>query len=328
MLPRAVLCTSPRRGASHRTQVAEFTRRRCQRWLDGERRELWEDLASHGRGRRRAAARESTANSRHRRCRRLAAEGEYAGACAALTDPPMLERDAAVEAELRSKHPLSAPPRLAALGAPSVAAVPEFSAELVTYAVRGFRRGSAPGPTGLRPDHLREALGTAHSDEVAAHLATLCQLLARGEAPEALAVHFAGARLHALPKKGGGVRPVAVGETLRRLVAKLLCEQVRDDARSLLWPLQVGVAAPGGAEVAVHAARQWAQRNAGNRSKVLVKVDFENAFNTVDREALLRDPGPAEGLTPPRLTPPRHHEAPDSTPVLRLLLPDLNSWNI
>ncbi len=63
---------------------------------------------------------------------------------------------------------------------------------------------------------------------------------------------------------------------------------VQESAWLYLAPLQVGVATPAGAEGAVHTVRSWAHRSAGDRQKVLVKVDFENAFNTVSRAALLR----------------------------------------
>ena len=91
----------------------------------------------------------------------------------------------------------------------------------------------------------------------------------------------------ALPKKDGGLRPVAVGETARRLVAKCLCSQVSDAARDRLAPQQVGVALPGGCEAAVHVSRQWFARHAGSRQKMFVKLDLSNAFNTLDRQALL-----------------------------------------
>ncbi|CAE7525196.1 unnamed protein product, partial [Symbiodinium sp. CCMP2456] len=171
-------------------------------------------------------------------------------------------------AELRDKHPAAAAPDLAVLGPARPALVPEFDAEAVIKAVRSFHRASAPGPSGLRPDHVREALATPHGDEVIAHLVSLSNLLARGEAPAAVAVHFAGASLHALPKKHGGLRPIAVGETLRRLVGKLLCSAVRVEARRHLWPLQLGVAVPNGAEAAVHVTRQWSDRNALDLDKV------------------------------------------------------------
>ena len=52
-----------------------------------------------------------------------------------------------------------------------MAATLEFSVDDVVRAARSFRRGSAGGPTGLRGEHLREALDSARGDEVGAHLA-------------------------------------------------------------------------------------------------------------------------------------------------------------
>ena len=62
------------------------------------------------------------------------------------------------------EHPQGALPDLAALETSRRSAVPEFSAGDVASAIRSFKHASGPGPTGLRPDHLREALGTAHAD--------------------------------------------------------------------------------------------------------------------------------------------------------------------
>ena len=50
----------------------------------------------------------------------------------------------------------------------------------------------------------------------------MVRLLVNGEAPREVAPFLAGANLTALPKKDMTVRPVAVGETWRRLVAKCL----------------------------------------------------------------------------------------------------------
>ena len=52
----------------------------------------------------------------------------------------------------------------------------------------------------------------------------------------------------AVPKPAGGIRPIAIGETLRRLVGKCLMSTVRDDARNHFWPEQAGVAVPAGAD--------------------------------------------------------------------------------
>ena len=78
---------------------------------------------------------------------------------------------------------------------------------------------------------------------------------------------------------------------------------VREEASSHFWPAQAGVAVKGGAEKAVHAVRAWTQRHVGSRTKVLVKLDFSNAFNCVSREALPGF-GPLGGLVLSAADPP------------------------
>ena len=288
MLPKAVLVAPSRAGARHQRQAALATLRRCQRWLAGERMELWEELrARTDRAPRLDTAKQTAA--RQSRCCALAAEGELSRACAALVDAPPLPASSAVLEQLVAQHPQAPPPDLGQLGPARPAAVPELSHDAITKAIRSFARASAPGPSGLRADHLKDTLSTAHGDEVIAHLVVLCQLLANGEAPAAVAPHLAGARLHALPKKSGGVRPIAVGETLRRLVSKVLCQSVRTDAAQFFWPLQVGVGVSMGGEAAIHTVRQWIERNSQSSGKVLLKVDFRNAFNSVTRHAFLAE---------------------------------------
>ena len=214
---------------------------------------------------------------------------ELSRACAALTEPAPLPPSQATFEQLSAHHPQSAMPDISRLGPARPAAVPELSSEAVIGALKTFPRASATGPSGLRADHIKETLATAHGDEVTAHLVGPCQLLAKGEAPAVVAPYLGGARLHALPKKTGGVRPIAVGETIRRLVGKVLCHATRDDSNQYFWPLQVGVGVKLGSEAAVHTARQWVERNAGTADKVLLKVDFQNAFNSVDRFALLSE---------------------------------------
>ena len=60
-----------------------------------------------------------------------------------------------------------------------------------------------------------------------------------------------------------------------------------------------------GAEAAIHTARQWCQRSAGKSDMVFLSLDFENAFNSIDRLGMLqlrkiriRFPGWLLGLKP------------------------------
>ena len=93
----------------------------------------------------------------------------------------------------------------------------------------------------------------------------------------------------ALPTPDGSLHPIAVGGVVRRLVGKCFCHTFEGDATAYLWPRQIGVAAPMGAEVGSQTVRQWCERNKDSEGKLVFVADFENAFNTVDRGRFLRE---------------------------------------
>ena len=80
----------------------------------------------------------------------------------------------------------------------------------------------------------------------------LINMVVNGRTPLAVRTTF-GASLIALEKKGGGVRPIAVGPTLRCLAAKSLCSRVLLLVGASLSPLEFGCGTPKGAEAAAHA---------------------------------------------------------------------------
>ncbi|GAQ91995.1 protein with reverse transcriptase-like domain [Klebsormidium nitens] len=89
----------------------------------------------------------------------------------------------------------------------------------------------------------------------------------------------------AKPVEGGPdrVRPLAVGEVLRRLVARAVGLQYRERFREFFTPLQYGVATPGGCEAVV--AGIWACLDLEPET-LFLQVDLANAFNEVDRVAM------------------------------------------
>lgn len=97
-----------------------------------------------------------------------------------------------------------------------------------------------------------------------------------------------GATLCALQKKDGGIRPIAIGTTLRRLTSKIACFSVKSDMINYLRPRQIGFGVKFGCESAVHAIRSYV-RNPGNRCKLNLKVDVKNAFNSVERDIMLAE---------------------------------------
>ena len=289
MLSKCVLCVPPRAGKAHKNQRLAYTRTRLRRWLAGERASLWNSAplrnTNHA-GRKLSTRAERT--RRHARACDLCGERAFAKATASLTANPPVDHTAAAVAELRAKHPSAqSPVDLTSYGAANTGSVPVVDRISVERAIRSFHAHSAAGPSGLRPAFLKDALCVGHRDEVLEHLTSMVGVLAQGRAPAALAPHLAGATLHALRKKDDTLRPIAIGECMRRLTAKTLCAASKEQASQLLWPLQIGVAMPLGTEVGLRTARQWMERHSADVDAVFVKVDFKNAFNTVSRQAFL-----------------------------------------
>ena len=288
-LPKATLRGSTRSGAGRKRGEAE-TKRLCTAWLEGQRSALWRQGRKAPGGRTQAAGeltRKQAASRRERACD-LAGQGLFQKACGVLVQAPPVCASAEVAAEMRAKHPPAGTPlNEAELRRVHHSVAPLLDEDSVLKALRSFPKASGGGPSGLKPQHLRDALVPGLRDEVLRNLTAVVALLSQGLAPAELRPFLGGASLTALPKEEGGHRPVACGEVFRRLVAKCLVSTEADTARSLLEPWQVGVGTPGGAEAVVHTCRRWLEANSGATDRVLAKLDLENAFNLVERQALL-----------------------------------------
>jgi hypothetical protein len=109
-----------------------------------------------------------------------------------------------------------------------------------------------------------------------------------GQLPSEICHLLYGASLCTLHKKDGGIRPIAIGNCLRRLTSKLACFQSRNIVNSYLSPHQLGAATKLGCEAAIYTTRTFVN-NDQNRSKVVLKLDFKNAFNSVERDCILKE---------------------------------------
>ena len=117
----------------------------------------------------------------------------------------------------------------------------------VLAAIRSFPNGSAGGPDRLLPQHLKDLVQDDQDESLLlSALTEFCILVLQGDIPLEVRPVFFGASLVALRKESGGVRPIAVGCTLRRLCAKVASRMVRDEMADLLSPRQLGFGVPGG----------------------------------------------------------------------------------
>ena len=220
----------------------------------------------------------------------LARRGFLSRASSALAAVATAAETPASVDEMRQKHPVAPPPQPSPEIIAQAAAqeIEPFGRKSILRALRSFPLGSTPGCSGLSIDHLL-SITTANT----ANFATLPNLLmkfAKGQLPPEAVSYFCGARLVALVKKDGDLRPIAVGDSLRRLTARLLLRQCKGPVAAYLAERhQVGVGVPGGLEATCHTARRvrhsWAQ--AGVTGRAFLKLDFSNAFNRLAREPLL-----------------------------------------
>jgi hypothetical protein len=172
-----------------------------------------------------------------------------------------------------------------------------FTSETVQKAISQIDCGSAPGGSGLRPSHLQDMLRTSSEKAKAALLLKLTAFVNRsfhGHLPELLVPWFVEAPLTAFAKIGGGIRPLSVGEMLRRPPSKLGVSIVKDRAAMYFGPqddpfvpVQLGIGVRGGAEIAEHLVRSVVEAHGGDDSFALRTFDFTNAFNEVSRQKIL-----------------------------------------
>ncbi len=212
-------------------------------------------------------------------------DGDVKGAVRLLcSEDKLAAPDSSTFTELQRLHPPAPGDRRSA---PSTDIPPlQVSPAAVRASVQSFPNGSAAGPDGLRPQHLKDLLlGAPDDSPLLVAITDLTNFLLEGKTPPTVRGTLFGATLLAISKKSGGVRPIAVGYVWRRLAAKVACSYVKDASAALLAPRQLGFGVPGGAEAAVHAARRYLMHM--ERGKVLIKTDFRNAFNTVRRDAIL-----------------------------------------
>lgn len=73
---------------------------------------------------------------------------------------------------------------------------------------------------------------------------------------------------------------------LRRIPAKIVSKRSHGPIGEFLRPVQVRYGTRGGAEAAVHAVRNFVHCKLDS-PKLLPKVDFQNAFNSLHRQKIL-----------------------------------------
>jgi hypothetical protein len=158
----------------------------------------------------------------------------------------------------------------------------------VLRAIRTFPAGSAGGPDGIRPQHVLDMVGCRETGAILlTSLTAFVNTLLEGNCPQTVAPILFGGNLIAIEKKNGGIRPIAIGYTWRRIAAKCANSHATSALADYLSPIQLGVGVPGGCEAAVHATRRYIESMPAGHC--VVKLDFSNAFNSLHRDTMLKE---------------------------------------
>ena len=210
-------------------------------------------------------------------------EGNFKGAVRlACSEESIADMNNKTLAALQLKHPPPHPDSHLPPMPEDSSLSPSISEEAMVKAIRSFPNGSAGGPDGLSPQHLKDLTGASAQSGGPAllrALTSLANIILQGKIPRAVRPFLFGASLVALEKKEGSVRPIAVGCTLRRLAAKTAGSYIMEAMGALLIPCQLGYGTSHRAEAAVFAARLVLDNI--QPKEVILKLDFKNAFNTI-----------------------------------------------
>ena len=150
-------------------------------------------------------------------------------------------------------------------------------------------KGSA-GPSGMDANIWRMLLTSRRNSNISMDLRNAIAHLARKMCVERCQYldPITNSRLIPLKNPNGGVRPIGVGEVLRRIIGRCVQKVLKEDIQNAVGNLQTCAGQKAGAEAAIHAMREIYNED---ECEAVILIDASNAFNTLNRKAMLHNIG-------------------------------------
>ena len=149
-------------------------------------------------------------------------------------------------------------------------------------------KGSA-GPSGMDAELYRRILGSKNFNTegkaLREEIAKMAKNLLTTSYDPSLLEAYTAARLIPLDQNPG-VRPIGVGEVLRRIIGKAITWTVNDEIKEAAGPLQTCAGHGAGAEAAIHAMKEIYENEA---TDAVLLIDATNAFNCMNRSVALHN---------------------------------------
>ena len=155
----------------------------------------------------------------------------------------------------------------------------------VMHVARWLRGGAGPGGSDSSAWQDWLLRYGAQSERLRDSVAHLTRVTSNGSMPWRVLQALMSSRLIALDKCPG-VRPIGIGECLRRVMAKAVMVVAGGDVRETCGSDQLCSGLEAGIEAAIHAMNDLFDQHKGNGWGVLL-VDASNAFNVLNRRAAL-----------------------------------------
>ena len=93
--------------------------------------------------------------------------------------------------------------------------------------VRGFKSDAGPGPSGLRPQFIKEMVGDDGDDACVEAMFRLAMLFVEGWVPRYLKRWYGGGNLAGIGKDDKHARLIVVGEAWRQVAGKIVILKIR-----------------------------------------------------------------------------------------------------
>ena len=189
---------------------------------------------------------------------------------------------------LSQKHPDPViPPQSALVVCPELPKIEEVecTGSHVLRVAHMIQGGAGPG--GCDASHWQDTLMRygAHSERLRESVATLVRRLANSIVPWSHIRALTACRLIAIDKCPG-VRPIGVGETLRRVVGKIVCMLTRPDAEEVAGVNQLCAGTKAGMEATIHVINDLFEDHKVDGWGVLLMY-ARSAFNFLNQVAAL-----------------------------------------
>ena len=222
-------------------------------------------------------------------------EGKVNAALKFLTeenDAGVLPADENTMKVLKDKHPTAAPIKEnSLLNGPLIRLQSSYfdniNEDVIKTATR-MTKGAA-GPSKLDAEQFKNMLVNNKYKHEGKELREQIALLARKLATTVIDTDTIDALVccNLIPlNKNPGVRPIGVGEILRRIIGKAIGWTLKSDVQTAAGPLQVATGVESGAEAAIHAMRDIFE---SDDCEAVVLVDASNAFNAMNRQVALHN---------------------------------------